>query len=275
MDDSYRRQLEVAEHAAVEAGRLLRRAFGTVEAREKGPSDLVTEADLASQRAIAAILLGAFPEHTLLAEEDGVVADATNPWRWIVDPMDGTINFAHGNPLWCVSIALEHKGEIVVGVVHTPILGTTHIASKGQGARVDGRPIQVSTAPNLRSSLISCGMPTNFAADAPRQMGLMARFSTGTHSVRRTGTSAWNLAQVASGGLDAYYSTSNHAWDVAAGVLLVREAGGRVTTLEGGPYVVDDPLILATNGRIHDEAVGALAEAVDWHPGEHRDRPSL
>jgi myo-inositol-1(or 4)-monophosphatase len=253
--------LDAAERAAVAAGSILKDLFGRVEAREKGPFDLVTEADLASQRRIAAMLGEAFPDHTLLAEEEGVVPDPENPWRWIVDPLDGTINFAHGVPIWCVSIALEHAGELVVGVVHHPLLGTTHSAAKGQGAALNRQPVRVSAAPLLGASLIATGMPTSFAADADRQMAYMRRFSTGTHSVRRTGSSAWNLAMVASGGFDICYATAMNPWDCAAGVVLVREAGGRVTGLHGEPFGTYDGGIVASNGRVHDEALVALREA--------------
>jgi myo-inositol-1(or 4)-monophosphatase len=251
----------VAEAAALEAGAILKAAYGRVAVREKGPGDLITDADLASQRAVAKRLLDSFPDHTLLAEEEGATPDAGNPWRWIVDPLDGTVNFAHGNPLWCVSIALEHEGEPVVGVVHQPLLGTIHSACRGGGATLDGRPIRVSAAAGLDVSLIVTGMPTDFERDADRQMALMRRFSTRTHAVRRTGCSAWNLATVASGGFDICYATAMHPWDCAAGVALIREAGGTVTDLQGGPFDMYRTGILATNGKVHDAAVAAIREA--------------
>jgi myo-inositol-1(or 4)-monophosphatase len=179
----------------------------------------------------------------------------------VVDPLDGTINFAHGFPLWCVSIGLEHAGELVVGVVHVPPLGTTYRAAKGLGATLDGRPLHVSGAGSLSESLIATGLPTDFASDADRQMALMRRFSTGTHSLRRTGTTAWNLAQVAAGGCEVCYATHVYPWDVAAGIVLIREAGGLVTALDGSPYVLEGPTILATNSRVHAEAGRAVVEA--------------
>lgn len=261
MSAEYREFQVVAERAAVAAGELLRDAYGCVEAREKGPSDLVTEADIASQRLIADVLLDAFPSHTLLAEEEGVRPAPENPWRWIVDPLDGTMNFAHGIPIWCVSIALEHNGELVVGVVHHPLNGTTHSASLNGGTTLNGQSVRVSAAKALRESLIATGMPTDFAGDADRQMAYMRRFSTRTHSVRRTGSSAWNLAMVASGGFDVCYATAMHPWDSAAGVVLVREAGGVVTGLRGEPFNPYHPQILATNGLVHEESLSALAES--------------
>ena len=251
----------VAEQAATLAGRLLLDHHGRVSAREKQPGDLVTEADSASQRLIARTLLEHFPDHTLLAEEDGVVADPANPWRWVVDPLDGTINFAHGFPFWSVSIALEHAGELVVGVVHNPITGQMFAASRGNGATADGQPIRVSTADSLRSSLISTGFPTAFAADSPRQLALLDRMATGTHSVRRTGSAALNLAHVAAGHFEVFYGTSIHPWDVAAGVVLVVEAGGQVSGLGGEPHQLDGGGLLATNRLVHLEAVAACRAA--------------
>lgn len=260
MTDAYRPHRALAERAALAAGRLLLDHLGRVEAREKGPGDLVTAADSASQRLIAATLLADHPDHTVLGEEDGLVADPSNPWRWIVDPLDGTVNFAHGFPFWGVSIALEHAGELVVGVVHDPVAGHVFAASRGGGATLDGRPIRASAAPTLGSSLISTGFPTAFAADSPRQLALLDRFATGTHSVRRTGSAALNLAHLAAGHFEVFYATSIHPWDVAAGVVLVREAGGRVSGLAGEEYRLQGGL-LATNGRVHDEAVAACRAA--------------
>lgn len=257
----FRPHRRVAEEAAREAGALLLGLYGRVAAREKRPGDLVTEADSASQRRIAEILSGAFPYHTLLAEEDGVEPDPANPWRWVVDPLDGTINYAHGFPFWCVSIALEYAGRLVAGVVHDPLAGRTYSASSGHGAELNGEPLRVSPAATLRESLISTGMPTDFAADADRQLALMGRMSTGTHSVRRTGSTALNLALVAAGGFEVSYATTVQPWDVAAGVVLVREAGGTVSALSGGPYDMYRREILATNGVVHEEAARALADA--------------
>jgi myo-inositol-1(or 4)-monophosphatase len=261
MSSDYRIYRDVAVRAAHAGGRILMDAFGRVDAREKAPFDLVTEADISSQRQIAQVLFEAFPDHTLLAEEEDVVPEEGNPWRWIVDPLDGTMNFAHGNPLWCVSIALEHQGDLVVGVIHHPLNGTTHEAATGGGTTMNGRAVRVSGARSLGQSLIVTGMPTDFESDADRLMAYMRRFSTRTHSVRRTGTSAWNLAMVASGGFDICYATAMNPWDCAAGVVLIREAGGVVTGLRGEAFTPYDFGILATNGLVHEEAMRALEEA--------------
>jgi myo-inositol-1(or 4)-monophosphatase len=261
LSDPYREHRQVAERAAREAGDLLLGLYGKVAAREKQPGDLVTEADSAAQRAIGEILAGAFPDSTLLAEEDGVQPDPANPWRWVVDPLDGTTNFAHGFPFWCVSIALEHRGELVVGVIHNPITGQIFGATRGQGASLDGRPMKVSEATRLRDSLIATGLPTPFEPDAERTLALVRKMSIGTHSVRRTGSTALNLAYVAAGAFDVFYATKINPWDVAAGVVLVREAGGLVTALSGEDYDMYRLEILATNGRVHEETVRSLAEA--------------
>ena len=263
-EGSYEIYRAFAERLAREAGDLLLSLRGRVVVSEKGPGDLVTEADTASQHLIAGAIAREFPDHTLLAEEEGVVPDPLKPWRWIVDPIDGTINYAHGYPLWCVSIALEHQGELVVGVVHAPVLDTLYSAARGGGATVNGRPLRVSAVDSLRDSLISTGLPTDFQADADRQLALFRQFSTGTHSIRRSGTTAWNLTQVAAGTNEVFYAVAVHPWDAAGGVVLVREAGGHVTSLYGNPY---DPYllsILASNGKVHDEAVRAVVEA--WSP---------
>jgi myo-inositol-1(or 4)-monophosphatase len=260
--EAYQVYRDAAEQIARRAGEVLRDHYGRVEAREKGPSDLVTEADLASQRTIAALLAERFPDHTLLAEEEGVRPDPDRPFRWIVDPLDGTVNFAHRFPIWTVSIGLEHQGTLIAGVVYAPLTDSMWSASLGGGTTMDGKPVRVSSADRLERSLISAAFPTRFGADAPRQLALMGRFSTDTHSVRRSGSTAWNLATLASGGADVCFGTHVHPWDVAAGVLLVREAGGTVSALDGGPYDLYSSEILATNGLVHDEAARATAEAI-------------
>jgi myo-inositol-1(or 4)-monophosphatase len=261
MNNPYREHRIVAERAAKEAGALLRELYGKVDVREKQPGDLVTAADSAAQRRIGSILEESFPESTLLAEEDGAEPDTDNPWRWIVDPLDGTTNFAHGFPFWCVSIALEHAGELVVGVIHNPLTGQTFSASAGQGAELDGQPIRVSKAPSLRESLIATGLPTPFEPDSDRTLALVRRMSVGTHSIRRTGSTALNLAYLAAGAFDVFYATKINPWDVAAGVVLVREAGGTVSSLSGGPYQMYRNEILATNGLVHAETVQAIGDA--------------
>jgi myo-inositol-1(or 4)-monophosphatase len=269
----YRSFQGAAEAVAAEAGALLLRAYGRVSAREKGPADLVTEADLASQELITRRLLEAFPGHTLLAEEEGVgpPTDFDAPWRWVVDPLDGTMNFAHGFPFWCVSVALQHAGRLVVGVVHNPMSGETYSASAGRGATHNGRPVRVSAVDRLERSLIAAALPTDFGADADRQTAYMRRLSTRTHSLRRTGSSALNLAILAAGGCEVAYATAMNPWDAAAGVVLVREAGGMVTRFSGSEYDLYGLEIVASNGHVHAEVTRALTDAwPDPGPGPAR-----
>ena len=263
MSAQYETFRKAAESMAREAGAQLRAMFGRVVGREKAPFDLVTDADLASQRLIADRIRTQFPDHTLLAEEEGVQPDPSRSFRWIVDPLDGTVNFAHGLPIWCVSIGLEHDGDLVAGAIHHPLLDQTFSASKGGGATLNGDPIRVSSQTSLNASLISAGMPTAFEQDSSRQLRLFGRFSTRTHSVRRTGSTAWNLAMVAAGGFEICFGTSINPWDAAAGVLLVREAGGTVSRLDGQPYNLYAETILASNRLVHDDAIRAVREALD------------
>lgn len=255
-----RRRLELAVSAAERAGKLLLERYGRVEAREKGPGDLVTDADFAAQSLIREMILREYPGHAFLGEE-GDSEPSAGGFRWLVDPLDGTINFAHGVEPWGVSIALEHSGDLEVGVVHIPLSGKTYAAIAGGGAFENGAPIRVSRARKLSEALVAAGMPTRFAADRERQLAIMARFSTGTHGVRRMGSSAFNLARVAAGHFDVCYATSVHSWDVAAGVLLVREAGGTVTNMAGGTFQIDRPELLATNSALHAEALEAIRSA--------------
>jgi myo-inositol-1(or 4)-monophosphatase len=260
LSDDYQRYQRVAERVALEAGEILLDAYGRVAAREKKPGDLVTDADLASQELIARRLSEEFPNHTLLAEEEGASPDASCPWRWVVDPLDGTINFAHGFPFWSVSVALEHEGNLVVGVVHDPLSRTTFSASLGAGVTRNGRPVGVSKAERLSACLIATALPVDFTDDADLQMGYFRRFSTGTHSVRRTGSSALNLALLGAGAFDVCYATFMNPWDAAAGVVLVREGGGQVTGLGGQAYDLYRGEILATNGRVHAESVQWISD---------------
>lgn len=261
MSQDYRVYQQAAEQMTIEAGNLLKEAYGRVSAREKGPGDLVTDADLASQRLVKKRISEHFPDHTLLAEEEGAVPDSSKPWRWIVDPLDGTINFAHGFPFWCVSIALEHQGKLVVGVVYNPLSGTTYSASLGHGTTRDGEPVGVSSARRLRDSLITTALPTDLSSEAELHLSYFRRFSSGTHSVRRTGSSALNLAILASGGCEVCYAGFMHPWDAAAGVLLVQEAGGRVSGLEGESHNLYGHGILASNSLVHEESLQFLREA--------------
>jgi len=249
----------VAVEAALEAGRILRWHFQRgLEIRYKGEIDLVTEADLASERAVLARIRSAFPDHGVLAEESGATERAS-PWLWVVDPLDGTTNFAHGFPVFSVSIALLHEGQRVLGVVYDVMRDELFTARRGEGAFLNGRPIRVTQTPRLEEALLVTGFPYDrqeSPLDNTREfIALLKR----CHGVLRVGSAALDLASVAAGRLDGYWEFQLSPWDLAAGALLVEEAGGRVTTPQGDPLPPLGTDIVATNGLIHAELLEILS----------------
>ena len=252
--------LSVALDAAREAGALLLAAsLHPLEIREKGSrADLVTNADRAAEDCIARHLLGAFPQAALLGEEGGA-RDGMSGERWIVDPLDGTTNYAHGYPLFCVSIAYERDGALLAGVVYAPALGECFAAELGAGATRNGRPIRVSSIARLGDALTCTGFnPSDFERNAPYFRAISHR----AQAVRRDGSAALDLAYVACGRFDGFWEFGLSPWDVAAGTLLIAEAGGHISQCDGSPARVDARSILATNGLIHKELEAAL-RAVD------------
>jgi myo-inositol-1(or 4)-monophosphatase len=245
--------LEAACEAARQAATVIEGWRQRFSVREKGRFDLVTEADVASQRAIQAYLSQRFPGHGFLAEEEGASrgqpADDAPP-TWIVDPIDGTTNYVHDCPMYCVSIGLWAGGELVVGVVLDPTRPELFSAARGQGAWLNGRRLQVSRASRLDEALLATGFPADLRGQE-RTLAWWRHFSLRTRSLRRTGSTALNLAYVAAGRFDGYWAFDNHAWDVAGGVVLVREAGGMITNVDGTPF---DPFTadgVASNGQLH------------------------
>jgi myo-inositol-1(or 4)-monophosphatase len=221
--------------------------------REKARFDLVTEADLGSQRAIREYLQGRFPGHDFLGEE-GPGAKARPgpdaPPTWIVDPLDGTTNYVHDCPLYCVSIGLQVAGELVVGVVFDPARQEMFAAAKGQGAWLGSRRLQTSPASRLEEALLATGFPPDLRGQE-RTLEWFRYFSLRARSLRRTGSTALNLAYVAAGRFDGYWAFDNHPWDVAGGAVLVREAGGVFTNVDGSPFDPYTPDGLASNGPLH------------------------
>src|SRR5262249_15741091 len=223
------------------------------QVREKGRFDLVTDADLASQAAIRTYLQGRFPGHAFLGEEDPSPSARPGPDApptWIVDPLDGTTNYVHDCPLYCVSIGLQVEGELVVGVVLDPARNELFVAAKGQGAWLGDRRLQTSQAASLDETLLATGFPPDMPGPE-RTLEWWRSFSLRSRSLRRTGSTALNLAYVAAGRFDGSWAFDNHAWDVAAGVVLVREAGGVVTNVDGSPFDPYTPDGLASNGPLH------------------------
>ncbi len=243
---------EAACEAARRGAAVLAEWRGRFQAREKGPADLVTEADVGSQRAIRDYLLGRFPDHEFLGEEGPKRAapaiDA--PPTWIVDPLDGTTNYVHDFPLYCVSIGLQVGGELVVGVVFEPTRRELFSASKGRGAWLNGRRLQTTATDRLEASLLTTGFPPN-VREAQQNLDWWRYFSMRTQSLRRTGSTAINLAYLAAGRFDGYWAFDNHVWDVAGGTVLVMEAGGQITRVDGSKYDPFQADALATNGPLH------------------------
>jgi myo-inositol-1(or 4)-monophosphatase len=250
-------QLSVAVHAARSAGDLLRMKFGRhLEIRSKGVrSNLVTDADTASEALIRTAIARRFPDDALLGEESG--AHAGGAGRWIVDPLDGTTNFSHGYPCFCVSIAFEFEGVVMIGVVYDPTRDELFVGQRGAGARLNGGVIAASHRSQLRDGLLVTGFPP-FGGGEPPNLAPFEEFMVRGQALRRDGSAALDLCYVAAGRFDGFWEPDLSAWDVAAGALIVEEAGGRVSDYRGGPMTLEGKQIIATNGRIHDEMVAVL-----------------
>jgi myo-inositol-1(or 4)-monophosphatase len=254
------KEFEVAIAAAQAAGEVLRSGFGQQQVvRYKGEVDLVTEADEKAEQKIKEVLREAFPNYGMLTEESGEL-EGEGDYRWIVDPLDGTTNYAHGLPIFSVSVALERAGETVLGVVHDPMAQETYAAERGGGATLNGRPIRVSDTDELIRALLATGFPYD-RDEVPAVLDLFGRFAMLTQSMRRLGSAALDLCYVAAGRLDGYYERGVKAWDVAAGVLILEEAGGEATDYRGHRL---DPLeggeVVASNGLLHPELVSVTSE---------------
>lgn len=259
-------QLQTYLKAACEAAQLgadvLLKWREQFHVREKGRFDFVTEADVESQNTIRDYLLQKFPEHNFLGEEDPDSQQKPgpdSPPTWIVDPLDGTTNYVHGCPAYCVSIGLQIAEEIVAGVIHDPSQNEVFRAAKGQGAWLGERRLQVSDAETLADSMLATGFPAVLRG-REEILRTFEKFSFETQSLRRTGSTALNLAYVAAGRFDGFWALTNNAWDVAAGVILVQESGGSVTNREGEAYDAFRPDTVASNGRIHDRLIEMLQQ---------------
>jgi myo-inositol-1(or 4)-monophosphatase len=255
----YRTQLDVAVEAAHLAGSYQRHRFSSpLEIDMKGDKNLVTEVDRESERLIVTHLLNAFPDYNIVAEE-GEYNQGDSPFRWIIDPLDGTTNYAHGFPWFCVSIGLEAAGKIVAGVIFNPVHDELFTAISGEGAFLNGRRLNVSTRSPLQNTLLGTGFPYDCASDPANNFANFIRFQKAARGIRRAGAAALDLAYVAAGRLDGYWELKLKPWDVAAGLLMVQEASGTVTTFDGSGYSIDNHRIVASNGLIHDEMIALLA----------------
>lgn len=254
--------LNFAIQTARDAGRILAERFGraTLQVSNKGEIDLVTEADLAAESFIIERIKSHYPRHSILAEESdasGIQYEGEGSFKWIIDPLDGTTNYAHAYPCFCVSIALERNGRVELGVIHDPIRDETFAAERGEGATLNGRRIRVSDVDDLNNAMLCTGFPYNV-----RELGDFARhfynFIMHAQAVRRDGSAALDLAYVACGRFDGFWEEGLRPWDVAAGILLIEEAGGRVSYYDGTPFEIYRPPILASNGLIHEAMMRVL-----------------
>ena len=252
--------LNFAIETARDAGQILLEKFGRkIDIIKKGDINLVTEADLASEKLIIERIKSYYPKHSILAEESGeaVVLGGELNWKWIIDPLDGTTNYAHGYPCFCVTIALEHSGEIVLGVTFDPTRNELFAAERGKGATLNNKPIRVSDTEKLSESLIVTGFPYNFKKKENFAKHL-TDFLLHSRGVRRDGSAAIDLAYVACGRFDGFWEDGLNAWDVAAGVLMIEEAGGQVSRYDNTKYSIYTPPIVASNGAIHTEMLNVL-----------------
>jgi myo-inositol-1(or 4)-monophosphatase len=252
--------LNFAIETARDAGQILLEKFGRkIDIFKKGDINLVTEADLASEKLIIERIKSYYPKHSILAEESGeaVILGGELNWKWIIDPLDGTTNYAHGYPCFCVTIALEHNGEIVLGVTFDPTRNELFAAERGKGATLNNKPIRVSGTEKLSESLLVTGFPYNFK-EKENFARHLTDFLLHSRGVRRDGSAAIDMAYVACGRFDGFWEEGLNPWDVAAGVLLIEEAGGQVSYYDNTKYSIYKPPILASNGAIHGEMLNVL-----------------
>jgi myo-inositol-1(or 4)-monophosphatase len=251
--------LEVAIETAQDAGKVLREEMERPPTiSHKAEFDLVTQADRRSEALIVSRLQKYFPDHAVAAEE-GSGKDTGSEYRWHVDPLDGTTNFAHAYPCFCVSMALARKNELLLGVIYNPFYNELFTAARGEGAFFNGKRIHCSKVDTLKNSLLCTGFPNHDRESNPN-FRFYWDFTLRSHGVRRDGSAALDLACVAMGRFDSFWEFGLNPWDTAAGVVLVEEAGGRLSDMHGQPYVLGGPSILASNGLIHEEMLRVVAE---------------
>jgi myo-inositol-1(or 4)-monophosphatase len=250
------------ENIARESGALLMDFFRRrVKVEYKGEADLVTEADRNSETLIRKRIKEKWPQHDILGEENGLV-DTGSEYRWYVDPLDGTTNFAHGYPVFCVSMALEHKGRRIAAVVYDPTRDEMFTAESGNGAHLNGERIVVSSTKNLAESLVATGFPSHKRHKNPN-IYFYHQITLRTHGVRRAGSAALDLCYVACGRFDGFWEFNLNPWDTAAGVLIAEEAGGKVTTFSGEPFNIDSKQTVASNGLVHDALLYEFQQIFD------------
>jgi myo-inositol-1(or 4)-monophosphatase len=245
---------------AREAGALLMTYFDRRIAIEyKGDADLVTAADRASEKLIVGKLRELWPSHEIVGEEGTRDNTGTSDYRWYVDPLDGTTNFAHGYPVFCVSIGLEYRNELIVGVLYDPTRNELFAAAKGSGATLNGKPIHVSNTRTLSESILATGFPSHKRHKNPN-IHFYHQITLRTHGIRRAGSAALDLANVACGRYDGFWEFNLNPWDTSAAVVIVREAGGVVTKFDGSAFNIDSREVLASNRLLHEELMQNFRE---------------
>jgi len=226
----------------------------------KGEINLVTEMDRLSEALIVSAIEQVWPSHGILAEERPY-HHVDSPWRWIIDPLDGTTNYAHGLPVFCVSLAWELEGSVQGGVIYNPMLQETFWAINGKGALLNGHPLRVSSVSQLAQGLLATGFPYDIRVSEENNLNYFTLMAKRAQAIRRMGSAALDLAYVAAGRFDGFWELKLAPWDTAAGMLMVKEAGGQITDLDGNPYHLSAPHIVASNGKLHEEMLAGLATA--------------
>jgi myo-inositol-1(or 4)-monophosphatase len=256
--------IHTAIEAAKEAGKFLKYSVGRVkhiEMKQGEERNLVSEIDKGAEEKIISIIKRKYPSHAILAEESGA-NESRSDYKWVIDPLDGTTNFLHGVPIFCVTIAIEFKGELIAGVVYDPNLDELFTAEKGAGAFLNGKRLKVTSASKLIDSLLVTGFPYDVAQNPDNAIGHFVNFVVEGQGIRRLGSAALDLSYVAAGRFDGFWEVNLNPWDMAAGVLLVREAGGRVTDFVGMESTIYNKQVLASNGIIHDAMLGILSKGL-------------
>ena len=264
--------LATAVEAVLRAGAMQMAGFGgDLHIRKKGEIDLVTEIDFEVERMFRALVAERFPDHTVLAEEFSPPEDRgrIDEWSWVFDPVDGTTNFAHGLPIFCSSLALEHRGDPVVAAVYDPTRRELFTAERGVGAWLNGVPLRVSSAETLVDSLLCTGFPYTVHERARDLVDLFGEFLGRARAVRRLGSAALDMCYVAAARLDGFWEQRLNPWDISAGALIVAEAGGTVTNLDGGPFESRRGQVIASNGHVHDQMVETIRT---WEASRSRNR---
>lgn len=250
--------METAVRAAQEAGKIQKRNLGKVHTIQfKGEINLVTEVDKACEEKIVKIIRKKYPDHDFLTEESGAF-NRPSEYKWIIDPLDGTTNYAHGYPLFCVSIGLEHRGKMVLGVVYEPNMDQLFVGVKGRGAFLNGKRIRVSKISTLKRALLVTGFSYNVKTTTDNNIGHFKNFILSAQAVRRDGVAAIDLCYVACGRYDGFWERDLWPWDTAAASLILKEAGGKATMFNGSPVDIYGKEIVASNGKIHTEMLKVL-----------------